>query len=102
LRRQAGFDVAQALSVGQLSKGHRAVLLGTGGRSHPAVATIARDYCCDGGCWRRKGAAGQPGAYLTDWTGATSRCGDEMIRVMLYAAAQIMRWLGNNGPTIRG
>ena len=32
LRRQAGLDVAQALSVGQLSKGHRAVLLSTGER----------------------------------------------------------------------
>ena len=43
LRRQTGFDVAQALAVGQLREGHRSVLLGTGQRPHPAVAAIAPD-----------------------------------------------------------
>ena len=43
LRRQAGLDVAQALSIGQLGERHRPVLLGTAQRSHPSVATVARN-----------------------------------------------------------
>src|SRR5271169_3229676 len=48
LRRQADLDIAQALSIGQLSKRHRAVLLGTVQRSHPSVAAVARNNPCEG------------------------------------------------------
>src|ERR1017187_3894266 len=43
LSRQADLDIAQALSVGQLRERHRSVLLGTAQRSHPSVATVARN-----------------------------------------------------------
>src|SRR6266568_5979017 len=43
LSRQADFDIAQALSIGQLRKRHRAVLLGTVQRSYPSVAAVARN-----------------------------------------------------------
>ena len=36
-----------------------------------------------------------------DWSGRISRCGDEMMRVMLYEAAQIMLLLRKNGPGSR-
>ena len=43
LRRQAGFDIAQTLAVGQLREGHRAELLGTYERLHVAIATMSFD-----------------------------------------------------------
>jgi hypothetical protein len=43
LHRQAGFDVAQALPVGQLSERHGSIMLGTRQRPHPMVATVPRD-----------------------------------------------------------
>jgi len=43
LRRQAGLDVAQALSVAQLREGHRSVLLGTTECAHPTVAVVVPD-----------------------------------------------------------
>jgi hypothetical protein len=43
LRRQADFDIAQALSVGQLRERQRSVLLGTAQCSHPSVAAVARN-----------------------------------------------------------
>jgi len=42
LGQQAGFDIPQALSVGQLREGHGSELLGAGQRPHPLVATVAR------------------------------------------------------------
>jgi hypothetical protein len=43
LSRQTDFDIAQALSVGQLRERHRSVLLSTAQRSHPIVAAITRN-----------------------------------------------------------
>ena len=40
LRAQTGFDVAQALAIGQLGKGHGAELFGATEAAHPAVAAI--------------------------------------------------------------
>ena len=40
LRGQAGLNVAQAFTVGQLGEGHRTVLLRAGQRSHTVIATI--------------------------------------------------------------
>jgi hypothetical protein len=48
LRRQAGLDVAQALSIGKLRKGHCSVLLRAGERSHPAIAIVACDDTREG------------------------------------------------------
>jgi len=41
LRDQTGLDVAQALPIGQLGEGHRAILLGAGQCLDVAVATVA-------------------------------------------------------------
>ncbi len=41
LHRQAGLDIAQTLTIGQLSKRHGSILLGAGKRSHTWVAAIA-------------------------------------------------------------
>jgi hypothetical protein len=43
LGRQAGFDVTQALPIGQLREGHGPELLGARQRTHRAVATITAD-----------------------------------------------------------
>ena len=43
LGAQAGFDVAQALSIGELGEGHAAVVLDTPEALDPAVALIALD-----------------------------------------------------------
>jgi hypothetical protein len=40
LRRQAGLNVVQAFTLGQLGEGHRRVLLRAGQRSHTVIATI--------------------------------------------------------------
>jgi hypothetical protein len=40
LSAQAGFDVTQALAIGQLGKGHGTELLGATEVAHPAVAAI--------------------------------------------------------------
>src|SRR5260370_4453668 len=42
-RTQAGFDVAQALAVGQLGKGHRKKLIPAGETTQPAVAIVTLD-----------------------------------------------------------
>jgi hypothetical protein len=42
LHRQAGFDVAQALPVGQLGERHGPIVLGAGQRPHPLIATVPR------------------------------------------------------------
>jgi len=42
LDRQAGFDIAQALPIGQLSKRHGSVLFAAGQRSHPMIAAVPR------------------------------------------------------------
>jgi len=43
LRRQAGFNVAQAFAVSNLRKGHHPQLLGGVERSHPLVRAVARN-----------------------------------------------------------
>ncbi len=43
LRRQTGFDIAQALAVGELRKGHHPELLAAGKRLHVAVSTTSLD-----------------------------------------------------------
>jgi hypothetical protein len=48
LCRQAGLDVAQALAIGQLCKRQDAEVFGTGQRSHPVIAAIARDDASEG------------------------------------------------------
>lgn len=48
LRRQAGLNVAQAFTVGQLGEGHRPVLLRAGQRSHTVIATIPLDQPGEG------------------------------------------------------
>jgi len=42
LHRQAGFDVAQALPVGQLGERHGPIVLGAGQRPHPLIAIVPR------------------------------------------------------------
>jgi len=53
LRRQADFDIAQALSVSQLRERHRSVLLGTAQRSHPSVAAVARNNPRECAPWQK-------------------------------------------------
>ena len=48
LSRQADFDIAQALSIGQLRKRHRPILLGTAQCSHPSVAIVTYNNPCEG------------------------------------------------------
>jgi hypothetical protein len=48
LRRQADFDVAQALAPGQLREGHAAELLGAGQGAHSMVAAVALDDAVEG------------------------------------------------------
>jgi hypothetical protein len=43
LHRQAGFDVAQALPVGQLCERHGPIMLAAGQRPHPLIAAVPRD-----------------------------------------------------------
>jgi len=43
LSRQADLDIAQALSIGQLRKRHRAILLGAAQRSDPSIAVVTRN-----------------------------------------------------------
>src|SRR5258708_10480831 len=42
-RTQTGFDVAQTLPIGQLSEGHRQILIPAAEASHPHVALITFD-----------------------------------------------------------
>src|SRR5258708_7386098 len=42
-RTETGFDVAQTLPIGQLSEGHRQILIPAAEASHPQVALIALD-----------------------------------------------------------
>jgi len=48
LRREADLDVAQALAVGQLRKGHDAKLFGAGQRLHVAIAVAPIDDAMEG------------------------------------------------------
>jgi len=80
LRRQACFDIAQTLPVGQLGKSHHAKLFGTGQRAYATVAAVALNVTSEGRPGQKvhelgeQGLAGVHGS-LREETRKTARTG---------------------------